>query len=274
MTIAEEIAALRGRIDGAYDAIEAKGGTLPETTDSWHLSAAIETIPAREEEEVNGVQSLYAVLPDVSQDGVLSGTLRKGPYHLDLSRMGQIGGGGTQGLHSRSLNGLLGNSLTDYSVLSSYTAAQMREIMGAYPNISSIDIHNIGATYAINGADSFCRNNLNVLSVRTPDSIDLRSNYAFANAFRSTRLPCDMPGVAKFAYKFGYEFDSAWRSAQPQFNPLSSELQERYFPNLREVASNYAFNYAWYRYRPANNFFLDLSALSSACGYYAFYCAI
>lgn len=46
MTIAEEISALRGRIDIAYDHIQAKGGTIPATTDSWNLSTAIDSIPA------------------------------------------------------------------------------------------------------------------------------------------------------------------------------------------------------------------------------------
>ena len=45
MTIAEEISALRGRIDVAYDHIQAKGGTIPATTDSWNLSTAIDSIP-------------------------------------------------------------------------------------------------------------------------------------------------------------------------------------------------------------------------------------
>lgn len=44
-TIAEEITALRQRIDVAYDHIQAKGGTIPATTDSWNLSTAIDSIP-------------------------------------------------------------------------------------------------------------------------------------------------------------------------------------------------------------------------------------
>ena len=44
-TIAEEISALRERIDTAYEHVGAKGGTIPATTDSWNLGAAIDSIP-------------------------------------------------------------------------------------------------------------------------------------------------------------------------------------------------------------------------------------
>lgn len=54
--IAEEISALRERIDVAYEHIGAKGGTIPATTDSWNLGAAIDSIPAG-----SGGSSRYAL---------------------------------------------------------------------------------------------------------------------------------------------------------------------------------------------------------------------
>jgi len=66
MTIAEEISALQDRIDVAYDHIAAKGGTVPAETDSWHLSTAIDSIPAGggAQEAVDGVSSLYSVFAE------------------------------------------------------------------------------------------------------------------------------------------------------------------------------------------------------------------
>lgn len=84
-TIAEEISALRERIDVAYDHIQAKGGTIPATTDSWNLSTAIDSIPTGSEPEATlGVSSLYAVMPD---EGTATsfGQPMGGPYKLDLS---------------------------------------------------------------------------------------------------------------------------------------------------------------------------------------------
>lgn len=44
--IATEIQNLSARISTAYDAVAAKGGTVPATKDTYHLSAAIDSIPA------------------------------------------------------------------------------------------------------------------------------------------------------------------------------------------------------------------------------------
>lgn len=45
MSIATAITDLSGRIQDAFDAISAMGGTMPATKDSYHLSTAIESIP-------------------------------------------------------------------------------------------------------------------------------------------------------------------------------------------------------------------------------------
>lgn len=44
--IATEIQNLSARISTAYDTVAAKGGTVPATKDTYHLSAAIDSIPA------------------------------------------------------------------------------------------------------------------------------------------------------------------------------------------------------------------------------------
>ena len=46
MSIATAITDLSGRIQAAYDALSAKGAEMPETRDSYHLSATIDSIPA------------------------------------------------------------------------------------------------------------------------------------------------------------------------------------------------------------------------------------
>lgn len=46
MSIATAIEDLSGRIQSAYDAVSAMGGEMPQTKDTYHLSAAIESIPA------------------------------------------------------------------------------------------------------------------------------------------------------------------------------------------------------------------------------------
>ena len=45
-TIAEEITALSGRIQEAYDVCEAKGATMPQSKTTWNLSSTIDSIPA------------------------------------------------------------------------------------------------------------------------------------------------------------------------------------------------------------------------------------
>lgn len=46
MSIATEITDLKSRIDKSFDVVAAKGGTVPATKDTYHLSAAIDSIPA------------------------------------------------------------------------------------------------------------------------------------------------------------------------------------------------------------------------------------
>ena len=45
MSIATAINDLSGRIQDAYEALSAKGATMPEKKDTWHLSATIDTMP-------------------------------------------------------------------------------------------------------------------------------------------------------------------------------------------------------------------------------------
>ena len=64
MTVADEISALRGRIDVAYDHIALKGGTVPAETDSWHLSTAIDSIPTGgATANFYGISSIAQVFP-------------------------------------------------------------------------------------------------------------------------------------------------------------------------------------------------------------------
>lgn len=46
MSIASEISDLKSRISTAYDKIADKGGTIPTTKDTYHLSSSIESIPS------------------------------------------------------------------------------------------------------------------------------------------------------------------------------------------------------------------------------------
>ena len=57
-TIAEEISALRERIDAAYDRVQAKGGQIPEETDSWNLPDAIDTITTGDGANFYGISSV------------------------------------------------------------------------------------------------------------------------------------------------------------------------------------------------------------------------
>lgn len=94
------------------------------------------------------------------------------------------------------------------------------------------------------------------------------NTYAFGGAFRATRIPCDLTSLTGCSQD--YAFSYAWYAAQPKYNPLSAELNERYMPNLREVNGTYAFQYAWGFYRPVSNGFADFSNLTAINGNYAF----
>ena len=216
-TIAEEISALRGRISAAYDVIDQKGGDVPLERTSWNLSASIDSIrTGGEPEDVNGISSLYAVIPAIDEDGKFSGTLQNGPYHVDWSNMRVVNAYVTS---PRSLLGRPGFwSYEDLSTYAEGASAQWTTIM---PNVSSIDMHNLSAintTYALYG--TFC-GNLNILSVWMPEQHVTTStsyNYHFANCFRGTRLPCDFPHLT--ASNGTYAFANAWVACQPKYNPL------------------------------------------------------
>lgn len=69
MSIATAITDLSGRIQGAYSALENKGATMPATRDTYHLSAAIDSIPAGSATKY-GVD-INALLGDVDANGEL-----------------------------------------------------------------------------------------------------------------------------------------------------------------------------------------------------------
>lgn len=143
-TIAEEITALRQRISEAYDVIDQKGGDVPFERTSWNLSASIDSIrTGGDPEDVNGISSLYAVQPELDPTtGKFTGTLRTGPYNLDLSYLTTVSG------YVTSLNSLVGRTgFWGYDDLSTYAGDTIEEKIAPYanlcPNVSSIDIHNI-----------------------------------------------------------------------------------------------------------------------------------
>ncbi len=70
MSIATAIEDLSGRIQGAYDAISAMGGTMPQVKDTYHLSAAIESIPTGD--EMYGISSAAQFLGVIQPNGTLT----------------------------------------------------------------------------------------------------------------------------------------------------------------------------------------------------------
>lgn len=151
-TIAEEISALRGRIDLAYDHISAKGGMVPVETDSWHLSGAIDSIPTGggEPESTLGVSSLYAVFPEEGTATSL-GAPMGGPYKLDLSFLTAINEVGV-------LNSAVGHICyaigAPNNVDTGSGGTPVYNICKWMPNISAVDCSNletINATHAMLG---------------------------------------------------------------------------------------------------------------------------
>lgn len=128
------------------------------------MSASIESIrTGGDPEDVNGISSLYAVIPAIDEEGKFSGTLQNGPYHVDWSNMHIVSGYVTS---PRSLLGRPG--FWSYNDLSTYAAEQIDIPKNLTPNVSSVNLHNlsvIAAEYALYG--TFC-GNLNVLSVDGP----------------------------------------------------------------------------------------------------------
>ena len=66
MSIATAIDDLKDRIEDAYDALEAKGATIPATKNTYNLPNTIGTIPSSK----YGVP-IDGLLGDVNQNGVL-----------------------------------------------------------------------------------------------------------------------------------------------------------------------------------------------------------
>ena len=117
---------------------------MPFERTSWNLSASIDSIRVgADPEDVNGISSLYAVQPELdSTTGRFTGTLRNGPYHLDLSYLTAIT------IYANSLNSLVGRpGFWEYGDLSTYPGDTIEEKIEQWanvcPNVSSIDIHNI-----------------------------------------------------------------------------------------------------------------------------------
>jgi len=92
---------------------------------------------------VNGISSLYAVQPELQSNGKFTGTLRTGPYNLDLSYLTAVS------IYANSLNCLVGRTgFWGYDDLSTYGGGDTIEEKiepwaNICPNVSSIDIHNI-----------------------------------------------------------------------------------------------------------------------------------
>lgn len=243
---------------------------MPFERTSWNLSASIDSIrTGGDPEDVNGISSLYAVVPAIDSDGKFSGTLQEGPYHVDWSNMRHVSA------FANSPRSLLGRpGFWGYKDLSTYGGGDtIEEKIAPYvnlcPNVSSIDMHNLSsvqAAYALYG--TFC-GNLNILSVRMPEqhvATSTSHNYQFSNCFRATRLPCDFPHLT--ASNGQYAFANAWTDCQPKYNPL--DVQERYLPDLQRINGAYTFTYAWQNYRPHHNKRLEFSELTTIGGQYAF----
>lgn len=117
---------------------------MPFDRTSWNLSASIDSIrTGADPEDVNGISSLYSVQPELQSDGRFTGTLRNGPYNLDLSYLTAIS------IYANSLNSLVGRpGFWEYEDLSTYAGEgtieeKIEQWANICPNVSSIDIHNI-----------------------------------------------------------------------------------------------------------------------------------
>lgn len=94
MSIATEIDRIKTNIANAYTAIQGKGGTLPTTADSAHLSDAIVTIPAQEVRSGATVEQFIG--PTVN--GALLPP--ENPFDIDWSGITQINTNATTGLYA------------------------------------------------------------------------------------------------------------------------------------------------------------------------------
>lgn len=90
MSIATAITDLSGRIQNAYDALEAKGAIMPATKNTTNLSACINSIPGS---SLYGIPSLKNTVGE-NVNGTL--TLPSTPYALDMSGIKVIPANGLQ----------------------------------------------------------------------------------------------------------------------------------------------------------------------------------
>lgn len=81
MSVATAITALQGRVEDAYDALEAKGATMPASRTSYNLSSTIGTIPSGGG-SVYGISSITQLVGE-NVNGTL--TPSQTPFALDMT---------------------------------------------------------------------------------------------------------------------------------------------------------------------------------------------
>jgi hypothetical protein len=96
---------------------------------------------------------------------------------------------------------------------------------------------------------------VNIENLKTANAI-----YAMQRAFEGTMLPCDMPNLEQAGGNYALAY--AWENCDPNYNPLSAQMQERFLPKLTTISGDYTMSYAFYNYKPMpGHDHLNLSAL-------------
>lgn len=207
--------------------------------------------------DVNGVESLYAVLPAMVESSgkyILSGTQRRGPYAVDWSGMTVISAA-NQVLPNFSLYGVWEQPY-----------ATRESLRYRAPNISSVNLHNLKAVNYSYGASMLAHCNHNMLSVDMSSLSSISATYALSRTFANSILPCNFPALKQVIGD--YSMQNVFRMSSPRQNPLQGQMPETYFPELTSIRGSYAFNYALAGYTGINTQ-LDLSKCVSISGTYA-----
>ena len=182
MSIAEELTALSGRIQTAYNACEAKGATMPASKTTYNLSACIDSIPSGGGGETSNPLTRYVYSKiDTSQP----------PYYSEQNIQGT--------LSSIILPDGVLNKLTYVSIGGNVTNIKSGLFMNL-PWLTVLDIQN-GLSSIANSVFSHCEK---LANVTIPDSVTSIGEEAFFDCINltSATIPDSVTSIGRSV--FGY----------------------------------------------------------------------
>lgn len=262
MSIATELQNLNDNILDAYDAVQAKGGTIPANKNMANLDTAINSIPAAKpyylKRELSGSTELriakpvedtetFAPLPDTVtyiDAYAMAMAYAKGfaPKTVDLSHVSDIGEYGLYmafcGAHSWSGNSLESLDMSSLASISKYGMSRACE----FSNLKNISFPELTTVYEHAFDSAFFRLSSPTTSASFPKLTNL-SNYAFYEAFATSNG--NTSGVISASFDALATIDNNDYSCFESAFDNDKALTSFNFPALTKIQAPSAFNSAF-----------------------------